>query len=69
MTRSPEPIFVGEAMAARLLDMTVTEFIGHVEEGHIPAATEILPGAYRWRVEELKQLAAGNMIDGGEVLW
>lgn len=69
MAFQPEPIFAGEAMAARLLDMSVNEFLNHVEEGHIPAATEILPGAFRWRVEELKQLADGNLIDGGEVQW
>ena len=69
MASQPEPLFAGEAMAARLLDMSVTEFLNHVEEGHIPAATEILPGAYRWRVDELKKLAKGNMIDGGEIHW
>lgn len=66
---TPEPLFVGETMAARLLDMPPSEFLSHVEEGNLPPATEILPGTFRWRVAELKDLAAGNMIDGGEVIW
>ncbi len=59
------PIFANEATAAKLLDMPLAEFRAHVQSANLPRGKEIVPGALRWSVEDLRKIARGDAIDGG----
>ena len=58
------PILVGEANAARLLDLKTSEFRALVNAGHLPRGRAIAPGLDRWLVEELRTIACGEAADG-----
>lgn len=65
-----QPIMVSEGTAAKLLDLTRTEFKRLVEGGALPGGREIAPGFLRWDVQELRRIARGEAIDGmGDVDW
>lgn len=66
MTRHA-PILVNEKDAAAMLAMTVKEFRGLVEGGHLPKPLERFPGISRWLVDELRSIATGQAArpDGG----
>lgn len=64
-----EPIFVTEATAAQLMDMKPAEFRKLVEAGHLPRPCEIAPGMVRWQVDDLRKIASGAAILGGDMQW
>lgn len=67
---APRPIFASETTAAALLDMKPGEFRALVEAGHLPRGREIAPGMVRWSVDEMRQIASGQAVDGmGGVQW
>ena len=58
-----------EQTAAYLLDMKPAEFRSLVEGGHLPGPCDI-GGFKRWYVEELRRIAAGEVIDNmSDVRW
>lgn len=69
MTVRQEPIFATEVTAARLLDMRPAEFRRLVDAGHLPRPCEIAPGMVRWPVDDLRKLATGEAIGGGDMQW
>jgi len=62
------PLFVAETSAAQLFDMKPAEFRRLVEAGHLPKA-RIIGGFPRWDVEELRKIARGESMDGGDMQW
>lgn len=60
---------VGEANAAKLLDLTQQEFRALVDKGHLPRAQQLGPHA-RWDVATLTKILAGEASDCMEdVTW
>lgn len=62
------PMFAQEKTAAKLMDMSTTEFIRLVEAGHLPKPRDI-GGIKRWDVAELARIAKGEAIQGGSMSW
>lgn len=54
------PILASESTAARLLDLSLTEFRRLVREGLLPPGREIAPGVIRWDVETLRRIVTGE---------
>lgn len=62
-------LFANERTAAKLLDMKPAAFRGLVNDGHLPEPRDIA-GHKRWDVEELRQIARGDIASGmGSVDW
>lgn len=57
------PIFASEGTAAKLMDMSLTQFRALVSAGHLPGGREIAPGFVRWSVEELHLRINGHAAD------
>lgn len=65
-----QPIMVSEASAAKLMDMTRSQFQSLVAVGSLPRGREIAPGIIRWNVQELRRIASGDLVEGmGDVEW
>lgn len=64
------PLFAGETMAAKLLDLKPKEFRELVNQGHLPRGCQIAPGVTRWSTEDLRRIANGDAAEGtGSVPW
>ncbi len=63
-----EPMFAGEATAARLLDMKPKEFADLVARGFLPAPRDI-GGLKRYDVDELRRVLRGDKIGAGAMTW
>lgn len=59
-----QQIMASEARAAKLMDLTRSEFKSLVEVGSLPPGREIAPGIVRWNVQELRRIASGDQIEG-----
>ena len=59
------PILASESTAARLLDLSLTEFRRLVAEGMLPPGRPIAPGVIRWDVETLRRISSGQAADEG----
>lgn len=59
------PILAADSTAARLLDLSLTDFLRLVSEGLLPPGREIAPGVTRWDVETLRRIASGQAADEG----
>ena len=58
MTARPAPLAVGDATAAKMLDMSASEFRRLVASGALPPPISI--GGYcRWRVDQLTAILDG----------
>lgn len=64
----PLPLLVDETEAARLLSLRPSEFRRLVEAGSLPGPREIVPGLWRWVVEDLRQISTGGAVEVG-VQW
>lgn len=65
-----QPIMVSQDSAARLMELTRSEFKSLVESGALPRGREIAPGITRWCVQELRRIASGDLVEGmGDVDW
>jgi hypothetical protein len=69
VTSAVVPLLASETRAAKLLDLSVSDFRALVEGGHLPRAKD-LAGFKRWDVEELRRIARGEAVEGlGDVQW
>ena len=67
---SPMPILASEVSAAKLLDMSRTEFRALVDGGHLPHGREIAPGVVRWDVEDLRRICRGDAAESlSDIKW
>lgn len=64
-----DKILVKDSGAARLLDISVSEFRGLVEEGYLPKPRTLGPSIKRWCVRELEQIATGEPARQDEMTW
>lgn len=64
----PAPLFADERRAADLFCMKPKEFRRLVNDGHLPPPRD-LGGLERWDVEELRQIARGEAMEGGGLTW
>lgn len=55
-----EPLAVGEKNAARLLDMSLPDFLALVKIGSLPPPIKINGGPERWRVDDLRAILSGD---------
>lgn len=62
------PMFADDRTAAALFCMKPREFRKLVDDGHLPPP-RALGGIERWDVEELRQIARGEALDGGGMTW
>ena len=63
------PLFASSRTAAQLLDMREEEFMQLVDNGHLPAATDIGGGIKRWEVDLLRRIASGAAAYEGSFEW
>ena len=59
---SLRPILAAERLAAKLLDMSQSEFRGLVSVGALPPPIDF-NGLQRWRVADLEAIADGTILD------
>lgn len=68
--RSNQPIYANERNAAKLFDVSVSQFRSLVQQGHLPPGRTIAPGLMRWNVPEILAIVEGRAADGGgEIAW
>lgn len=65
MTVRFDPLFVRETKAARMMDMSTSEFLGLVDQGALPGPVD-LPGSKRWRIADLKAVGDGSAMENGD---
>lgn len=64
------PIMASEATAAKLLELSRGQFKYLVDTGALHRGCEIAKGIVRWDVQELRQIARGERVEGmGDVDW
>lgn len=65
-----QPMFASASTAAKLLDMTRSDFEKLVERGCLPRGREIAPGMVRWPVDDLRRIINGDAVEGmSDVRW
>lgn len=63
------PIFASDRLAAKLFDMTRSDFIRLVDEGHLPCP-KLIGNHKRWDVQELQRIASGEQMEEiGGIKW
>lgn len=62
MARATPPLYANERTAAKLLDMTPSDFRRLVGAGALPPPID-LHGFTRWRVADLEAIASGAAMD------
>lgn len=67
--RNSLPLYANEQSAAKLFDVSVSQFRTLVQKGHLPPGRAIAPGLTRWNVTEIVSIVEGRAADGGDIQW
>ena len=68
--RHSHPLYANEQSAAKMFDVSVSQFRSLVQQGHLPPGRIIAPGLTRWSVPEILAIVEGRAADGGgDIAW